>query len=89
MTKDEARKIVENVLRFSTADDTVVRIEYSKNGATRFSNNTITQNVCNTNASINITVAFGNRIGRVSGDDMDDESLKLLVRRAEEMAKAK
>lgn len=88
MTKEQAKQTAEKALGYSEAENTVVTVSMNREGSTRFANNHITQNICNTNAGINVTAAFGNRIGKASGDDMNDDAVKTLVSRAVEMARS-
>ncbi len=88
MTKEQAKQTAEKALQYSEADDTVVTISFNKKGATRFANNKITQNVSNTNATITVNAAFGNKSGKASGDDMNEDAVKALVSRAVEMARS-
>ena len=54
---------------------------------TRFANSEIHQNVAETNASLNLRVAIGKRIGVASSNRLDDEGLRRLVETATAIAR--
>ena len=54
---------------------------------TRFANSEIHQNVAETNGSLNLRVAIGNRIGVASSNRLDDEGLRSLAETATAIAR--
>jgi PmbA protein len=54
---------------------------------TRFANSEIHQNVAETNGSLNLRVAIGNRIGVASSNRLDDEGLRRLAETATAIAR--
>jgi predicted Zn-dependent protease len=87
MNKSEAIQILEKVIGYADAEETVVSIGGGVSDSTRFSDNAITQNVSQNNISLNVTSAYGQSHGSASTNDLSDNSLKALVKRAEDIAK--
>jgi predicted Zn-dependent protease len=87
MSKTEAQTIGEKVLKMVSADDAVVNVGHGRNATTRFANNTIIHNVFTESRGVSITVAFGNKTGSSGTNQLDDESLLSMVRRAEDIAR--
>jgi predicted Zn-dependent protease len=86
MTRDEAKRILTKVLETSTADDTVVCLHGEQSAATRYANNTITQNLAKNQLLLTVSTAFGNKVGNSSTNEWDDDSIMRLVKRAETIA---
>ena len=70
-----------------TADDFVLRINRSDSHKTRFAQNAITQHIDGSNFSAGLNVAFGNKTGTASINQIDEDSLKHIIKTAEEIAK--
>jgi predicted Zn-dependent protease len=87
MNKDEACRIGEKVLKLTTADDVVVNIGHSREALTRLANNSIVHNVFSERREVTVSVAFGNQKGSASCDAIDDDSVKAMIERAEQVAK--
>lgn len=87
MTRDELQHILKTILKTSTADDTVVSVHGERSASTRYANNIITQNLAKNQFLLSVNVAFGNKVGRSSTNEWDDDSIIRLVKRAEAIAK--
>jgi predicted Zn-dependent protease len=87
MTEPEAQAILDRTLAHATADHTQVTLSGFTQGATRFANNAITQNIAKAQVHLQVQAAFGQRVGTASGNSWDEASLSDLVRRAEEIAR--
>ncbi|TET35618.1 MAG: TldD/PmbA family protein [Planctomycetota bacterium] len=87
MNKSEATQILEKVLGYADAEETVAAVHGGVSDSTRFSDNAITQNVSQNDISLNVTSAYGQSHGSASTNDLSDGSLKALVKRAEDIAK--
>ncbi len=74
------------ILKNCEADDFIFRINRTESHETRFAQNAITQHMAGTNYSVNLTVAFGNKTGSASINQLDDESLKYLMDTARQIA---
>jgi len=87
MTQEDTQAILEKTLSFVTAEHAEVTLSGFHQGATRFANNAITQNLAKTEASLSVRAAFGQRVGSASINQFDEESLRRVVRRAEDIAR--
>jgi len=74
------------ILKKCEADDYIFRINQTESHETRFAQNAITQHMAGTYYNVNLTVAFGNKTGSASTNQLDDESLKKLVDTAGQIA---
>lgn len=74
------------ILRNCGADDYIFRIDQRESHKTRFAQNAITQHMAGTTCSVDLTVAFGNKTGSASTNQLDNESLKGLVDTARQIA---
>lgn len=86
-TKEEARKIMEKALSFSTADATEISLGGSESGNIRYARNTVSTSGHRSNQSLAVTASFGKQSGSATIDEFDDASLEKVVKRAEELAK--
>ncbi|MDY8137978.1 TldD/PmbA family protein [Aquimarina sp. 2201CG5-10] len=86
-TKEEARKIMEKALSFSTADACEVNLSGSESGNIRYARNTVSTAGHRSNQTLVVQSNFGKKSGTATIDEFDDESLKKVVKRAEELAK--
>lgn len=78
-----AYALIDKVLSYCN-NYTMVSITDTDEGLTRFANSEIHQNVQNSDTTIEITVSGNKREATVTTNLMDDESLKLAVKNAEE-----
>ena len=86
-TKEEARKIMEKALSFSTSDACEINLGGSESGNIRYARNTVSTSGSRSNQSLAVTASYGKRSGSATIDEFDDASLEKVVRRAEELAK--
>ena len=87
LTKDQAHDIFRRLQKLSTADETEVLLGGGQSALTRFANNTIHQNVAEQNHFVSLRTVFGGRTARATTNKLDDESLRRLVKSAEELSK--
>jgi len=85
--KNRANEIVERALNASRADATIVRVRHVREGATRYANSEITQNVVHGDAALEVEAAFGAQVGRTATNRLDHDSLAACVERAEAIAR--
>jgi len=86
-TEEEARKIMEKALGFSTADACEINLSGSESGNIRYARNTVSTSGHRSNQTLVVQSNFGKRSGTATIDEFDDDSLKRVVARAEELAK--
>jgi len=84
--KDKLKKIAEQVLQLSKADQTEVLLSVSGSSLTRFANNEIHQNMAWKDLGISVRVIIDKKIGVSSTNSFDSDSLKDLVAKAQELA---
>ncbi len=85
--RQAAYALMQNVLRRSNADQTEVIVQGMDQQLTRFANNIIHQNVSETNATVTVRVAVGQRIGIATANDLSDAGLDRLVETALEVVR--
>jgi len=85
-TRDEAQKLAQKAMGFSTFPECQVTVSASEQAYTRFANNGITTASLATRQSVSITVTRDSRTGQYAANDLDDASLKEAVKKAEELA---
>ncbi|MBQ0734240.1 TldD/PmbA family protein [Aquimarina celericrescens] len=86
-SKEEARQIMEKALSFSTADACEVNLSGSESGNIRYARNTVSTAGHRSNQTLVVQSNFGKKSGTATIDEFDDESLKKVVKRSEELAK--
>jgi predicted Zn-dependent protease len=87
LTKDQAAGIFERIRRLSSADEIEVLFSGGHSALTRFANNAIHQNVEELNVGVSVRPVLGGRTARASTNRFDEESLKRVVRSAENLAR--
>jgi PmbA protein len=73
------RDLTEDLLRYSTADQTEIVVTAAESALTRFANSAIHQNVQETNADVRVRVVLGKKIGVATSNTLDPVSLRQLV----------
>lgn len=87
LSKDEAREIMQKVVNLSGADFCEVNLEGSRSGNIRYARNTVTTSGEEQNTSLTVQSSFGKKTGTASVNEFDDESLRNVVQRSEELAR--
>ena len=86
-TEQEARKIMEKALSFSTAEVCEVNLSGSESGNIRYARNSVSTAGHQSNQTLVIQSSYGKKSGTATIDEFDDASLEKVVKRAEELAK--
>ncbi len=86
LTREQAQKLAEKVLSFSTVPECSVSISSSEQAFTRFANNGITTAALVNRHSVSISATRDGRTGSTVVNDLDDDILRAAVKRAEELA---
>ncbi|TJY37094.1 TldD/PmbA family protein [Pontimicrobium aquaticum] len=86
-TKEEARRIMEKALSFSTADACEINMNGNESGNIRYARNTVSTSGHRSNQTLVVQSNFGQKSGVATIDEFDDASLKKVVERSEELAK--
>ncbi|MEO1655003.1 MAG: metallopeptidase TldD-related protein, partial [Bacteroidota bacterium] len=87
LNKEEAKKIMEKALSFSTAEECEINLGGSNDGNVRYARNTITTSGMQSNISLVVQCSYGKKTGTATINEFDDASLEKVVKRAEEIAK--
>ena len=77
--EDRVRALAEDLLAYSTADQTEVVLTAGESGLTRFANSAIHQNVLESNAEVRVRAILGKRIGVATSNSLDRVSLRQMV----------
>jgi len=85
-TKEEAKAILEKALSYSKADTCEINLSGSESGNIRYARNTVTTSGHRSNQNMTVQSSFGKKSGVATIDEFDDESLKKVVARSEELA---
>ena len=85
-TEEEARKIMEKAMSFSKADACEINLDGSESGNIRYARNSVSTAGHRSNQTLVVQSSFGKKSGTATIDEFDDESLKRVVARAEELA---
>jgi len=86
MTRDERVAVAGAVLARSRADDTEVTVATSHQALTRFTHETVNQNIDQTDTSIRVRAIVDGRIGIATTNALDDDALGAVAARAYEIA---
>jgi predicted Zn-dependent protease len=86
LTKEQAKQIIDKVLSYAKADETEVTISGGKTGNIRYARNSVSTSGETNEIGLNVTSVYGKKSGSSSINELDDESLKKAVARAEEIA---
>lgn len=84
---DTARRLVEEALRLSPADETEVAITAGAESLTRFANSAIHQNVHEENADVRVRAVVGQRVGVATTNSLGSPALGEVVERATQVAR--
>src|SRR5690349_3955035 len=86
LTRDEAKKLADKVLSYSTFPECSVTITSSEQAFTRFANNGITTAALVNRHSVSIVSTREGRSGRAVVNDLESGALRTAVKQAEELA---
>ena len=86
-TEEQAKAILDKVIKLSKADQCTAQLEGSIDGNIRFALNNISTSGIVDNTELAVEVAFGSRVGTATINEFDDAALERVVRRAEDLAR--
>ncbi len=81
------QKATDFIRKHVAADDFSLSITGAEDLLTRFAQNGITQHITGNKLNVNLNVAFENKTGEASTNNLDEDALKYLIKTAESMAK--
>ena len=86
LTREEAKKITDRVLGFTTFPECAVSLRNSETSSIRFALNGVTTSGFQVVQSLSIQVTRDNKTGSISLSEFDDTSLRNAVKRAEQLS---
>lgn len=86
LNQEECRALLKKVLSFSKADECEVNLNGSDSGNVRYARNSVSTSGGISQAALVVSSAFGKKSGVATINEFDDESLKKVVKRSEELA---
>ena len=84
--EQEMRRIAQEAIAASRADQTEVQVFWHASALTRFANNYIHQNVEQTDVDVRVRAVIGQKIGIASTNDLSAEGLRTVAAQAYEIA---
>jgi PmbA protein len=87
LTREKAAEIFDQIRKLSTSDEIEAYFYGGRSALTRFANNVIHQNVAEENYGVSVRAAFDKRTARASTNKLDEESLRRVVKAAEDFAR--
>ena len=87
LSKEQAQALLKKVLSYSKADECEVNLSGSDAGNIRHARNSVSTSGRVSSNSLVVSSAFGKKMGVATINEYDDESLRKVVQRAEELAK--
>ena len=87
LSENEARAIVQGVVKLSKADECTATLDGSIEGNVRYALNNVSTSGVISDAELVVKVGFGRRSGIATINQFDEASLKRVVERAEELAR--
>jgi PmbA protein len=76
---EDARRLLETVLRLSPADETEAVLDSSNTSLTRFAHNVIHQNVTDCDTSLEVRAVIGRRVGSATTNDLSETGIERVV----------
>jgi predicted Zn-dependent protease len=86
LSKEEAKQIIDKVLSYASADETQVSVSGGRTGNIRYARNTVNTSGESNAITVSVTSVYGKKSGVATGNELDDEALKRIVKKAEEIA---
>jgi predicted Zn-dependent protease len=86
LNKEEAKKLLEKVLKYSKADECEVTLNGSEGGNIRYARNAASTSGDISTMTLSVNSIFGKKSGTANINEFDDAALERVVKRAEELA---
>lgn len=87
LTKDEAYALLKKVLSYSKADECEINLSGGSSNNIRYARNAVSTSGQVEQRTLVVSSAFGKKLGVATINEFDDDSLKKVVMRSEELAK--
>ncbi|MFY7898977.1 MAG: TldD/PmbA family protein [Chitinophagaceae bacterium] len=86
LNKEEAKKLLEKVIKLSKADECEVSLSGNEGGNIRYARNAVSTSGDISTLTLTVNSIFGKKAGTASINEFDDAALERVVRRSEELA---
>ncbi len=86
LNKEDAKKLLEKVIKFSKADECEVSLNGSEGGNIRYARNAASTSGDISTMTLSVNSIFGKKSGSANINEFDDAALERVVRRSEELA---
>lgn len=86
LNKEDAKKLLEKVLKYSKADECEVSLNGSEGGNIRYARNAASTSGDISTMTLSVNSIFGKKSGSANINEFDDAALERVVRRSEELA---
>lgn len=86
LNKEDAKKLLEKVLKYSKADECEVSLSGSEGGNIRYARNAASTSGDISTMTLSVNSIFGKKAGSANINEFDDAALERVVRRSEELA---
>ncbi|MEJ2160689.1 MAG: TldD/PmbA family protein [Chromatiales bacterium] len=87
LNKDEARSILEKVMKYSQSEECEANLNGNAGGNIRYALNTVTTAGQVNDTTLVVQSGFGKRVGTATVNEFDEGSIEKVVRRSEELAR--
>ncbi|HEY3250906.1 MAG TPA: metallopeptidase TldD-related protein, partial [Ignavibacteria bacterium] len=87
LDENESNRLLEKIQKYSTADSVVLTLRGGNTYNLRFAVNSVTTNGFSDSLSVTITSNFGKKVGTVTLNKFDDESIQSAVFKSEQIAR--
>ena len=87
LNKEDAKKLLEKVIKLSKADECELSLNGSEGGNIRYARNAASTSGDISTMTLSVNAIFGKKVGTATINEFDDAALERVVRRAEELAR--
>jgi len=87
LTEEEAKTLLQNVLKYSRADECTINISGGKSGNLRYARNEVSTSGSQLTQNLVVQSAFGKKVGVATTNEFSEEAFEKVVRQSEELAK--
>jgi len=87
LTEEEAKSLLQKVLKYSKADECEINISGEKKGNLRYARNEVSTSGAQITQNLVVQSAFGKKVGVATTNEFSEEAFEKVVRQSEELAK--
>lgn len=87
LSEQEAKIVISKALGFSGSDEIFVSLKGENNGNIRYAGNSVSTSGETSNISLSVTSVFGKKSGTATTSELDEDAIRKVVSRAEELAR--